>query len=213
MKYRKLLLGGVMTTIATVLVSAAFYSRLPDQIATHWNIRGQVDQWSDKFWGLTFLPIVQVVLLLLFLVLPLVSPERAKLDSFADSYTTVCVVVLAFMGAVQVVVIQAALGAVDVTKAISLAMFALFAVIGNLISKSKRNYWMGIRTPWTLESEEVWAKTHRFAGRLFVGCSLIGFVAAMLGANLVTLFTLIMVMSLTPVVYSFVIDKQRKRLL
>lgn len=210
MKYRTLFFGGTLITIATLVYTAVYYSRLPDRIATHWNINGQPDQFSDKFWGLALVPIMQLVMLLMFGLLPFLSPQRARIDSFANVYNMVCIYVLGFMGFVQVMIIQATSGTIDVTKWIVYGMIVMFGLVGNVLAKTKRNYWMGVRTPWTLESEEVWTRTHRFAGRAMVASSVIGLLLAVFGAPMMLVICIVIGACLLPVPYSFIIYKQLK---
>jgi len=211
MRLRTLFLGGFGLVFLTVLYSAVVYSRLPERIATHWNIHGQADQFSPRFWGVAFGPLMQLGMLLLFLVLPSISPEKARLEASGDIYAKVCLTVIAFMGFVQVLILQAALGMQDTAKWIICVVLVLFGFIGNIITKARRNYFMGVRTPWTLESEEVWNRTHRLAGRLMVAGSALGLLLVLTNAPLWTVFAVILVASLWPVVYSYLLYRRSGR--
>jgi len=208
MRYRNLFLGGILIFAVTLVYTALVYSRLPAQIPTHWNINGHVDQYSDRWPGAFFSPAMQLGMLVLFLLLPVISPKKASLDNFAGTYSTICLYVLGFLGYVQFLTLQAALGPFDVSKAIVCGVFVLLGLMGNLLTRAKRNYWIGIRTPWTLESEDVWNRTHRFGGRLLVAASLVGLVGTLIGAPLWTMFAIVMAASLAPVVYSFLIYRR-----
>ncbi|MBS1714813.1 MAG: SdpI family protein [Armatimonadetes bacterium] len=211
MRLRTLFLGGTGIVLLTVLYTALMYARLPESIATHWDIHGRADQFSPRFWGVVFGPIVQTGMLLLFLVLPSLSPERARLEASGDVYGKVCLTVVAFMGFVQVLIVQSALGMTDTAKWIVCSVLVLFGYIGNIITKARRNYFMGIRTPWTLESEDVWNRTHRLGGRLMVAGSIVGLVLVFTNAPLWSVFAVILVASLWPVVYSYLIYRRSSR--
>ena len=211
MRLRTLFLGGFGFVLLTTLYTVAMYARLPERIATHWNIHGEPDQYSPKFWGVAFGPLMQLGMLLLFLVLPSISPERARLEASGDVYGKVCLTVVAFMGFVQVLIIQSALGMQDTAKWIIAGVLVLFGYIGNIITKARRNYFMGIRTPWTLESEDVWNRTHRLGGRLMVLGSIVGLILVFAGAPFWTVMAVILVSSLWPVVYSYLIYRRSGR--
>lgn len=210
MKYRTLFFGGSIATLLTVLYTAVMYSRLPERIATHWNASGQADKFSPKFEGLVIVPVMQIFMMVVFGALPFLSPRRASIDSFARVYNLVCVYVLVFLGFTQVMMVQAALGSIDVNKWIVYGMLAMFALIGNVITKTRRNYWMGVRTPWTLENEDVWNLTHRFAGRVMVLGSVTGLVLTVFGVPAVPVILLVVGCCVLPVPYSFYLYKRMK---
>jgi uncharacterized membrane protein len=87
-------------------------------------------------------------------------------------------------------------------------MFVFFALIGNLLGKVRRNFWMGIRTPWTLASEEVWIATHRLGARLMVAAGIAGAVCVALGVPLPVCFALLIGSLLIPVLYSLWLSKK-----
>jgi uncharacterized membrane protein len=169
------LIGGML------LFTAVVYSSLPEQVPTHWNIHGEVDGWSSRTWGALLAPTIALGLWLLLPVLRRIDPRRAHYERFDATFWLLLNVIVMFMAAMHVLSLGAALGwPVDVTRGVLVIIGLLFAGLGNYLPRLRSNWWMGIRTPWTLDSEAVWRATHRLAGITFVTAGLITVVAAVL---------------------------------
>jgi uncharacterized membrane protein len=185
------------------------YSGLPDPMPSHWNAAGQVNGWLPRFWGAFLIPIMMAVLWLIFLVLPRISPRGFEMEPFLRAWGVLKVTVLGLMLFLEVLILRAAKHSGELSQS---TMFAglgiLFVVIGNLLGKVTRNFFVGIRTPWTLASEEVWNRTHRLAGKLFVVAGLAVVVSAFVGGTVWTMIVAIGLASLIPVVYSYVAYKR-----
>ena len=150
-------------------LAAWSWSRLPDQIPTHWNLQGQVDGHGNKFVGLLLLPLTVFGLYFLMMLLPLFDPGRANYRNFAKTYNVLRVVLVAFMAMLYAATVAAAFGRhVDITSVAFLGTAVLFFIIGNVMGKIRPNWFVGVRTPWTLSSKLSWDKTHRLAGWLFL---------------------------------------------
>jgi immunity protein, SdpI family len=156
--------------IAAMFVGAAVaWPLVPERIPIHWNLQGQVDGYGGRFVGLLLLPIFALGLYALLLFLPRLDPGRANYKSCAGTYNLIRVAVVVFMAALYAVTVAAALGAaVDVGMVVSLGVGALFVVLGNVMGKIRPNWFVGIRTPWTLSSKLSWSKTHRLGGWVFI---------------------------------------------
>ena len=159
-----------LALIAAMFALAAWaWPRLPEQIPTHWNLRGEVDGHGSKFVGLLVLPLTVLGLYLLMMVLPLFDPGRANYRSFAKAYNVLRIVMVVFMAMLYTATVAAAMGRkVDITSVAFLGTAALFFVIGNVMGKIRPNWFVGVRTPWTLSSKLSWDKTHRLAGWVFL---------------------------------------------
>jgi uncharacterized membrane protein len=194
------------------VVSAALYPGLPSTIPMHWNIHGKVDGYGPKA-TIFLMPGVMFFLLGLFAVLPVLSPRSFEVDSFRATYLFIMVLIVGLMGYLQAVILYAAAhGAqVDVGRALVAGTFLFFAMMGNVLGRVRRNFYIGVRVPWTLASERVWNDTHRVAAWLFVACGLAGFVIALAGLPLAAAFAVLGVALVVPVVYSFVHYKQLER--
>jgi uncharacterized membrane protein len=158
--------------IAVVVISFAialyFYPRMPEVMASHWNASGEVNGYMSRFWGLFLMPVISAVLLLLFIAIPNLDPLKKNINTFISYYDLFILVMLLFFVYIHMLTLLWNLGiTVNIGRAMAPALGALFFFVGVLVSKSKRNYFIGIRTPWTLSSDKVWEKTHKLGGKLF----------------------------------------------
>jgi uncharacterized membrane protein len=202
------LLGLLLVVGAFALVGLK-YPGLPDPMPSHWNAAGHVDGWMPKSWGALLVPSVMAVIWLSFLVLPRISPRGFEMEPFLRAWGILKVTMLALMFFIGVLVLNAATTGGELSpKAMFFSIGVLFVVIGNLLGKVTRNFFVGIRTPWTLANEEVWYRTHRLGGKLFVVAGL--FVAAMslLGSSVWPIFVSIAIAGIVPIVYSYVIYRR-----
>ena len=202
---------GLGLTICAFLVIAAMYPQMPERVPTHWNLHGVADGFMPKPWGPFVLPLTMAGLLVLFAGLRLVSPKEAPVERFGRVYSIITGAVLAFLFVLTVVCGLAATGtAVNVTKVVMLAVGVLFLVMGNFMGKVTRNYFVGIRTPWTLANDEVWFRTHRLGGKVFVVAGL-GIAAAVLLDQVVLALPLLLASAAIPVVYSYAVYRRITR--
>jgi uncharacterized membrane protein len=142
---------------------------VPDKIPVHWNIHGEVDGYGGRFTGLILLPLIMLGMYALLLVLPMFDPGRANYPTFASTYYAIRFALTLFFCCIYLVGVLVALGYhVSMNTVIGLAMGFLFIVLGNVMGKIRPNWFVGVRTPWTLSSKLSWTKTHRLAGWLFI---------------------------------------------
>lgn len=174
------------TLLAAILVIAwgAALGALPftpARIVTHWGLDGTPDGYMGRVPGLLLAPAVATLLVVVLAYLPLIDPLGANYRAFAVPYKYIQIGLAAFLTAVELMVIAVALGYnLNVTTFITVLMSLLFIGLGSLLGKLQPNWFAGIRTPWTLASPEVWARTHRFGGRLMVVVGLITLAAGLL---------------------------------
>ncbi len=168
--------------IATVAISFLVYPFMPDEIPSHWNAKGEIDGHMDKFWGLAITPIVAVPLLLLFIAIPKIDPLKENVKKFTGQYNLLINVILGFLLYMHVLIVIASLGfAFNMAVMILPAIGAMFYFIGSIMQNLKMNWFVGIKTPWTLSSERVWNKTHEIGGKLFKLLGLIAVIGAFFG--------------------------------
>jgi uncharacterized membrane protein len=154
---------------AMFLTGVLCWPHVSDQLPVHWNLQGQVDRYGGKFEGLLLLPLVVLGLYGVLRVVPAFDPGKENYRTFLRAYDAIRLTVTLFMGAIYAVGVLTALGYhVDMTTVIGLAMGGLFIVLGNVMGKIRPNWFVGVRTPWTLSSKLSWTKTHRLAGWLFI---------------------------------------------
>jgi len=197
--------------VITLIVTAAVYSKLPERIPTHWNAAGEIDGWGSK--PMAFLmPGVMFGMLGLLYAVPWLSPKQFEVDSFRGTYAFIVALLMAFMGFIHVLTLLPALEIrLPFNKLIMSAMMVFFMLLGNVLGKVQRNFFVGVRTPWTLASERVWTETHRLAARLFVATGGLGLVATLLDLSIWVPIGLILVCSLGTVGFSLARYKQLER--
>lgn len=209
---RRRWLGLVITALAAA-VSLWFYPRLPETVPTHWNTHGQPDGYSSRLVAVAIMPIALLGLTGLFQVLPRIDPRGANYAKFLDTYWFLMNGVLAFMLVFHVTLLAIARGwDVNVNRVVLIGGGALFALVGNYLGRVESNWFLGIRTPWTLSSETVWRKTHRTAAWLFVAG---GIVAVAIGVvrpvgHLRFLAITAAIMAGIPVVQSYVLWRRER---
>jgi uncharacterized membrane protein len=157
--------------LAAMLALAVWsWPNAPDRIPVHWGVSGQVDRYGGKFEGLLAIPLLAVGIYLAMRFLPRIDPGRANYESFAGAYAIIRFGVLVVMaGAYGLIQLWIHGRRVDIGVWVPALVGALFVVIGNLLGKVRPNWFVGIRTPWTLSSKVAWTRTHRAGGWLFVG--------------------------------------------
>lgn len=172
---------GTAVAAAMWAFAAAVYGRLPDRIPSHWNVRGEVDGWMEKPWGVLMQPLVATLMLGLLWVLPRIDPRRENIERFRDDRRLLINLLVLFFAVIQVATYGYGLGwPVQVDRVVLAAVGLLFVGLGNYLPRIRSNWHMGIRTPWTLDNERVWRATHRVGGRAFVGAGLAMALAALL---------------------------------
>jgi uncharacterized membrane protein len=150
---------------------------LPEQLAIHWNAAGEPDGTMSKGLALAFLPAVSAGLLLLFAIVPRIDPLGENVAEFRSLYDQFVVVFMVFLAALHTGIVAFNLGyEFDFTLFVLAGVAFLFYYIGILLTDVKRNWFIGIRTPWTLSNEEVWDRTHELGSRLFKLTALIALV-------------------------------------
>ena len=154
--------------VVCLLAGIVFYQHLPLLVISHWNIQGQPNGYSSREFGAFGLPAIMLIAYFLFLFLPIIDPHRNRYAEFGKAYHLIKFAIIALLGFLYFVMSFANLGyPVAVEKIVPIALGILYIVIGISLSGIKKNFFFGIRTPWTLSSENVWNKTHKLGGTLF----------------------------------------------
>ncbi len=195
--------------VAGLIAAFWLWSSLPAQVPSHWNVHGEVDGHMPRVWAAAFAPLTVAALALLTWLLPVISPRRFRIEPFAPVFTGLMLVVQGFMLVVGVCMLLAGAGyALPMPKIVMLGVAALIMIMGNYMGKLRRNFFAGIRTPWTITSEATWERTHRLAGRLFVLAGLVVLVGTPLGLPFGAGLACIVAAGLLPVPYSYVIYRR-----
>lgn len=196
--------------IAVMLGVAVWaYPHLPAQTPTHWDAHGNVNGWMPRFWAAAIWPLMMLGLALVFAVLPAISPRKFEIRPFARAYGIVVLATLAFTLVVGTTALLAGAGyQVSVALVAPVAVGALLMVVGNFMGKFRKNFFVGIRTPWTLTNDVVWERTHRLAGWLFVLAGLAWIAGTLLGAPPAVMVAATLVAAFVPAIYSYFIYRR-----
>ena len=189
------------------------WGSLPEQVPTHFNINGEPDRFSSKA-GLV-LPIAMVTLLTWALMrfLPAIDPRGRIVQENPSVLRNIRVITAVFTSAIALVIVRAAQDGGESVRWLPVVIGGFFAGLGNYLINVKPNYFIGFRTPWTLESETVWRKTHRVGGRwMFVGGIAMIVAGLVLPTSLGTVAILVisLVSALGPVVLSYLYYKKEQ---
>ncbi|HZV13347.1 MAG TPA: SdpI family protein [Candidatus Kapabacteria bacterium] len=199
--------------LAIPFIYAAFvWNSLPDKIPIHWDAKGEPNGYGSKLFGGLLVPGIGIALYLLLLVLPKIDPRKKNYESFAGTYRNIRLALSLFMMIFYFFSIQTALGNAS-PKWINVVGFTFLAFLGNYMRTVRPNWFIGIRTPWTLESPEVWKRTHDIGGKLFFYSGVIGIIFTLIAGSEYGWipFTVLMASAAFTVVYSFVIYKKLEK--
>lgn len=199
--------------VAAMLITGFFlYDSLPAQIPSHWNVAGEVDAYIDKGLGVYLFPGITLAVVLLFPVLSAIDPRKKKYKAFSRPWHILQTAIVLFFAYMYFVTLYLTFHPESsIVQFIFAGIGVLFIIIGNYLGKVRQNYFVGIKTPWTLDNEEVWNKTQRVGGWAFLIAGLIvlinGFVQWQLVASMIVA---IGIAAILPIVYSYVLHKRLK---
>lgn len=209
----KTFLAIILTLILiSIAISLIFYHYMPAQIASHWDINGEVNGYLPRFWGVFIIPIMMIVLACLFILIPYIDPLKKNIHLFIKDYYNFITFFILFLLLIHIQVILWNIGIkLKINIILPIFMAILFYYIGNILPKLKRNWTIGIRTPWTLSNDKVWNKTHIFGAKVFKIIALITLLALFFPKYVLWfIFLPIIIGSIITVVYSYIIYKQKK---
>ncbi|MBL8879893.1 MAG: SdpI family protein [Phycisphaerales bacterium] len=170
-----------MILAASLGVAAWFQQALPERVPTHWNWKGEIDGWGPRWQATWMISGVLFGIAALTLGLPLLGPFRRNFEKFRGTYGAIVTAVLGTFLGLQTLICLASSGAnVDIGAGICVFLGGLFVLLGNWFGKIRRNFYVGIRTPWTLANDYVWERTHRLGGKMFVGVGAMCILAGLL---------------------------------
>ena len=196
------------------IIGIYLYPRMPERMASHWNIHGEVDGYISKFWGVFLLPFIFTALALLFVAIPRIDPLKANIEKFRKYYDGFIILFSIFWFSIYIQTILWNIGIqISPTIVFPVGFSILFFYIGILCENVKRNWFIGIRTPWTLSNEKVWEKTHRNGGKMFKIAGLIALLGVFFQdyAFLLILIPVILIVAYTFTYSYFEYQKELKR--
>lgn len=202
---------GLLATAAAAAFGILNRSRLPAELPVHWNLQGEVDRWASSGSVIIGMPLLALGIAVLLTVLPTIDPRRANFAQYEGTWWLIGNAILTFMAALHILVVGSGLGwNIAMPVVIGISVGGLLVVMGNYLTRVRPNWFLGIRTPWTLSSERSWRETHRLGGTLFVlGGLLIIVVTALKGTLTIWAMALgVGLPAVASIVYSFFVWKQ-----
>lgn len=167
--------------IISLAISILFYFKLPNLVASHWGINGQVDGYSSKLFITLLFPSLQLILSVLFFIIPKIDPKKANIEKFKGTFNIFIYAILTFFLVIQAQVLFWNIGYKFNMNVLMPILFGfLLFIIGFLTLEAKQNYTIGIKTPWTLASTKVWDKTHWLGGRMFIASGVLTALSALI---------------------------------
>jgi uncharacterized membrane protein len=209
MKMRYFLFCGLIA-LALLVAGLVLIPHLPERVPTHWDLHRNVNGYSSRFQVVVIIPAIMVGIMLIFAVLPALSPRHFKIEPFLSTYLYLMLVITVALAYFQVIILWAAFRpGLPISQTILGGICVLWMLMANVMGKVKRNFFVGIRTPWTLASEQVWYATHRFAARIWMWSGFIGLLLAFIYP--LAVIVVIIGSGFVPVVQSFVYYKRLER--
>jgi len=211
---KKIIIITVIIILISFLIGIILSPQMPDQMASHWNSEGEVDGYLSKFWGLFLLPLITLGIFLLLILIPRIDPLKENIEKFRKYYHGFIFIIVLFFFYIYLFTILWNLGIrLNIGQTLAPAFAVLFFYIGILLEKAKKNWFIGIRTPWTLSSTNVWEKTHKIGGKLFKGVGII-ILLGMFFKDFIIYFILVPIVLATiyTVVYSYLEYRKEKKL-
>lgn len=187
------------------------WNRLPEKVPMHWNGAGEIDRYGDKKELLVMLFMLVGITYFVFLIIPSIDPKQ-KLQNMGNKLNNLRMILTLFMSGLAVFILYSVQQKTSNPSFVLAIIGLLFAFLGNYFKTIKPNYFIGIKTPWTLENEEVWKKTHQLGGKLwFIGGLLMALTFVL--PNKIQFYTfmgIVAVITIIPIVYSYLEFKKIK---
>jgi uncharacterized membrane protein len=214
---KKILWFDLAILLLPAVYLAYIWNHLPQTIPMHWNINGEIDRYGEK----NELLVLHLMLLftgmsgcVLMLYLGKIDPKKKALSN-QKVLEKISLVFAIFFAIIQFFTLFITDQQTFISpKPILAAVALLFTFLGNLMNNVKPNYFLGIRTPWTLENEEVWRRTHHFGAKLWfwsgLALALIVLILPMM-AGIITFISIVLIIAIIPMIYSYRLFKQLQK--
>jgi uncharacterized membrane protein len=205
-------LGYVFVAVAGA-VSLLTYPRMPPRVATHWNLEGDPDGYSSRLVATTVLPLAMLAMRGVLAILPAIDPRGENYKKLADTYWLIVNGVVGFLLLLHVVIAVSAVGyPVQVGRIAMGGVGLLLVLVGSYLGRVEPNWFIGVRTPWTLSSDSVWRRTHRVSGGILVAGGVAIVLTVFLPAPpLVIVIALLATVAVVPVVVSYLLWRNEQR--
>lgn len=187
------------------IIGLQIYPNLPDLIPSHWNSRGEVDSFGPKAFVVFFMPFLALAIYFLMTFMPAIDPLRKNYEKFAKTYFWFKVFLSSFFVVLYFFMLASASGfRMNIIYFIVPIFSLLFILMGFMLPKIKRNWFIGIKTPWTIHSDAVWNDTHKFSGKVFIAAGIVSFFGMIWPFHVFAIFiTTVLTAAAVSVVYSY----------
>jgi len=202
----------IILIVVAIIIGIYAYPLMSEKMVTHWNANGVADGYSSKFLGLFLLPIILIGCIVLFKILPRIDPHK-KIKEFVGYYNIFIVIFSLFLFYIFMLSIMFNLypNMGNMYIYLAPAFGILFYYCGILMEKAKRNWFIGIKTPWTLSSDYVWNKTHKLGGYLFKICAIFSLIGIFFNKIAIWIMLIpIVVSTIIVIIYSYIVYKKEK---
>ena len=154
--------------LVSFLIGAYLYPYMPEKMASHWDANGSVDGYMPKLWGLFLLPVISAILFLVYMLIPKIDPLKGNIEKFRGHFDVFILLLFVFLFYVHMLTMLWNLSyRFNIIQLLAPAFGLLIYYAGIMMENAKQNWFIGVRTPWTMSSEVVWDKTNKLAGKLF----------------------------------------------
>jgi len=210
-----MLIFQIILIVIQFAASFYFYPTLPESMPTHWNVYGNIDSYMPKQYAVWMFPLLGLLMLILFKIVPSFDPNKKKYQHFVTEWQILQTIFIAFFTYMQGITFYVAHNpSLIIMRPMFIGLGILFILLGNYLSKIRQNYFIGIKVPWTLASEDNWNKTHRFASWTFVIAGIIVFIEAFfIWEATPIVFGSLMLGSFLPVLFSYLLFKKKEHLM
>ena len=209
--YKKTLIAATIVNLLPMVVGVLLWNQLPERIAVHFGVNGEPDGWGSRAFVVFGLPAFLAAMELLCAFATAADPKKQNIQPkiFKLVLWSVPVISLVCCGGIYAY----ALGLdVDMEKLVTALFSVVFIIIGNYLPKCRQSYTIGIKLPWTLESEDNWNRTHRMAGGLWMAGGVVLALMSLLGKTSVAIFLAVVIaMVLVPTVYSYLLYLRKNK--
>lgn len=202
----------ISLVILSFIISLYFYPQMPEKMASHWDAEGNVNGYMGKTAALLIIPCLLAFLALLFLILPIIDPLKENILKFEKYYYNFILLFFLFMLMVHLQMILWNLGIrISPNLTFPIAVGILFYYIGIMLEHTERNYFIGIKTPWTLHDDEIWKKTHEVGSKAFKIAGIISALGVLNPKYAVYFILSVIPLSLYPILYSYLLYREKKK--
>jgi uncharacterized membrane protein len=205
MKTRNIQILIVGLILISFLMGAYLYPYMPEKMASHWDENGRVNGYMPALWGLFLLPVISAVLFLAFMLIPKIDPLKANIEKFRGHFDVFVLLLFVFLLYIHMLTLLWNIGyRFNIIQHLAPALGMIIYYAGVMTENAKQNWFIGVRTPWTLSSEVVWDKTNKLAGKLFRGAGVLAAMGLVFPKYAILLILVpVILAAVYPIIYSY----------